>query len=267
MSTYLLTWNPRRSPNEDLQEAVAKLKKGRPVKDWRWSSGNNKHIVVGDRVFLLRQGNDLPGLVGSGWVTKESFQAPSWDSVKRKRGVLAWYVLAEWDEMLSPQDGLSHAELRKGILPSTLLKSAASGVTVEPELTEKLEERWAAHGKTPLKPSRIALSSISALEGEPIEHRGYRRKRDQRLRRAALDAAAGICAVCAVDYTKLLGGKGVRVLQVHHKNQLSKQGEPRLNTADDLAVVCANCHALIHLNPRRSLTVSELSFMLKRSQP
>jgi 5-methylcytosine-specific restriction enzyme A len=266
MSTYLLTWNPKRSPNENLDKAVSKLKHGHPVGDWRWSSGNNKHIMVGDRVFLLRQGNDLPGLVGSGWVTKGSFQAPSWEAAKRKRGILAWYVLLEWDEMVLPQDALPRAQLLKGILSGTLLKSASSGVTVEPEFTEKLEQRWAAHRKTPLKLSRIILSGISALEGEPIEHRGYRHKRDQQLRRAALDAAGGICAVCAVDFTKVLAGKGVRVLQVHHKSQLSQQDQPKLNTAADLAVVCANCHALIHLNPKKALTVSALKSLIMKAQ-
>lgn len=232
--------------------------------DWRWSSGNTKHIIVGDRVFLLRQGNNLPGLVGSGWVTKGSFQAPSWEATKRKRGIKAWYVLVEWDEMVLPKDALFRDQLLKGILPDTLLKSASSGVTVKPEFTEKLERLWAKHCKKPLKLSRIVQSGISALEGEPIEHRGYRHKRDQRLRRAALDASHGVCEACTTDFTNVLEGKGVRVLQVHHRRQLSMLDEPKMNKGKDLAVVCANCHALIHLNPKKALTVSALKLLLKR---
>lgn len=264
MSTYLLTWNPKRSPNEDLESAVSKLNRGQPVEDWSWSSGNSKNIVVGDRVFLLRQGNSFPGLVGSGWVTKGSFQDLSWEADKCNRGLKAWYVLVDWDDLVLPQDALSRDKLRKGILPESLLKVASSGVRVKPEFTEKLERSWAVHCKAPLKLSRILLSGISALEGETIENRGYRHKRDQQLRRAALDAASGICKVCAVDYTKVLGGQGVKVLQVHHKKQLSSMDKPKLNTVDDLAVVCANCHALIHSNPKKALTVSVLKSMLNK---
>jgi hypothetical protein len=267
MSTYLLTWKPKRSGNEYLGELVAIFKRGVPVEDSQWSCGNNQHILIGDRVFLLRQGNHLPGIVGSGWVTKGSFQAPSWEIAKQKKGIKAWHVMIEWDEMVLPEHALSRDQLLKGILPATLLKAAASGVTVKAEFTVKLEHSWAAHIKKPLKVSRIVQSGISALEGEPIEHRGYRRKRDQRLRRAAMDASQGICETCVTDFTKVLAGKGVRALQVHHRRQLSEVDEPKLNSVKDLAVVCANCHALLHWNPKKALSVSQLKSMLKKTHP
>jgi hypothetical protein len=264
MSTYLLTWKPERSAIEYLDELVADLKGGRCVGDWRWSCGNNKHIAVGDRVFLLRQGNSFPGLIGSGWVSKGSYRGPSWETAKRRKGIKAWYVLVEWEDMVLPQNVLSRELLQEGILPAKLLKSASSGVTVKPDFTQRLEQRWAAHLKKPLKLARVVQNSFSALEGEPVEHRGYRRKRDQRLRRAALDESHGICETCTTDFTKVLEGKGVRVLQVHHRRQLSMLDKPKINKVKDLAVVCANCHALIHLNPQKALTVSALKSMLAR---
>ncbi|MGA2660996.1 MAG: hypothetical protein ABSH34_26225, partial [Verrucomicrobiota bacterium] len=78
-------------------------------------------------------------------------------------------------------------------------------------------------------------------EGRPAEHIAYVRKRDWRLRNLAMEASHGVCAVCRVDYSKVLDGKGVRVLQVHHKRQLGYNDTPRLTRAADLAVVCANC--------------------------
>src|SRR5579859_3708816 len=106
MSTYLLTWKPQRFPNEGLTEVATRLNGGQRVKEWRWSTGNNKRIEVGERVFLLRQGHSFPGIVGSGWVTRGSFQAPSWKptkrKTKRKRGAQAWYVMVNWEDMVLP---------------------------------------------------------------------------------------------------------------------------------------------------------------------
>ena len=59
-----------------------------------------------------------------------------------------------------------------------------------------------------------------------------------------------------------MGGKGVRVLQVHHRKQLANTDRPRLTHLNDLAVLCANCHTLVHINPKRALAVSALHRML-----
>jgi hypothetical protein len=265
MRAYLLTWNPAKSPNDYLVRTASELRRDQVVED-DWSCGNNKHIEVGDRVFLLRQGNDLPGIMASGWVTKGSFSARSWEAAKRRKGIKAWYVELEWEKLVIPEKGLSRAQLVGSILPATLLKSAASGVRVPPELTERLERRWSAHLKEPLRASRLVLGTSSGQEGEPIEHRGYRRKRDQRLRRAALDASAGVCEVCGVDYSRVLNGNGVRVLQVHHKKQLGYTDKPRLTKVTDLAVLCSNCHALIHLNPKKAMKVEALKVLLKKER-
>jgi predicted HNH restriction endonuclease len=100
------------------------------------------------------------------------------------------------------------------------------------------------------------------MEGESVEYRSLRRRRDHVLRREALELSRGVCAVCDVDFTAVLDGRGVRVLQVHHRKQLAQLKAPRVNTVRDLAVVCANCHALIHSDPKRSIPVEELKRQL-----
>jgi len=229
---------------------------------FRWSCGNNKNIQVRSRVFLLRQGSDHPGIVGSGWVTQGSFQDEHWDPTKRRKGRKAWFVTVKFDSLLLPEECLSRHQLLKGILPATLLKVAASGVAVNPDLAAVLETRWAAHRASSHFSALVLPSAISGWEGDSVEYRSYRRKRDQKLKRAAFRAANGVCSVCDVDYSKILKGAGVRVLQVHHKQQLGQMDTPRLNSLDDLAVVCANCHALLHVNPKRALKVEALKSML-----
>lgn len=102
----------------------------------------------------------------------------------------------------------------------------------------------------------------SALEGLLREQTSYTRTRDRRLRNQAIARSKGICEVCEVDFSKILDGRGVRALQVHHRNQLSLNDLPVITKLSDLAVVCANCHAMIHMNRNEALSVEKLKQLL-----
>jgi hypothetical protein len=103
----------------------------------------------------------------------------------------------------------------------------------------------------------------SAFEGLRTEAVTYKQGRSRALRDDASAKANGTCDACAVDYSALLEGKGVRVLQVHHRKQLAATDRPRLTKLSDLAVVCANCHMLIHMDPKRAFSVEKLRAMLR----
>ena len=103
------------------------------------------------------------------------------------------------------------------------------------------------------------------IEGTRTEVRYFARHRSRRrLRVAAFERACGVCLVCGKDFSKVLDGRGIRVLQVHHRRQLSSRQVPAVTTIEDLAVVCANCHMLLHLNPEEALSVEVLRDMLVR---
>lgn len=95
-----------------------------------------------------------------------------------------------------------------------------------------------------------------AVEGIFTESRS--RSRSPKLRRLALDRARGKCEVCGVDFRKILGGRGERSLVVHHKRQLASSDQPQETRIDQLAVVCANCHMLIHEDPKKARKVDDL---------
>ncbi|HEV3144522.1 MAG TPA: hypothetical protein VGZ47_11605 [Gemmataceae bacterium] len=102
----------------------------------------------------------------------------------------------------------------------------------------------------------------SDIEGLKIELQTTVTKRSRRLRNKAFRTAKGVCAVCHRDFARILNGRGTRVLQVHHQKQLSTRKSPAITKLTDLAVVCANCHLLLHLNPQRALNVSKLRRLL-----
>jgi hypothetical protein len=91
------------------------------------------------------------------------------------------------------------------------------------------------------KHSAIHIAEESDIEGTKTETRRITSKRSRRLRDLALQAASGVCSVCERDYSKVLDGRGVRVLQVHHRRQLASLDAPTLTKLEDLAVVCSNC--------------------------
>jgi 5-methylcytosine-specific restriction enzyme A len=259
MSTYLLTWNPRKSQEPQLETWAKEFADDhRHSVVGRWSCGRRRDIEVGDRVFLLRQGTEQPGLVGSGWVERASFQAPSWRLAGGRRDGMANYVQVAWDSMLVSSEGIARERLLRGLLPPTLVNSQAGGVKVATDAAFKLEREWARHLKREPGVAALVLACEERMEGEPVEHRVLRRKRDRKLRRDALDKSEGVCAACRVDFSRILEGRGLRVLQVHHRQQLSMLTAPKLNSVQDLAVVCANCHALIHDDPRKAMAVEEL---------
>lgn len=109
--------------------------------------------------------------------------------------------------------------------------------------------------------SAVAASPID-IENILRETTVLSRKRSWRLRAEAPKRAAGVCATCMTNYGKVLGGRGFRVLQVHHRKQLAATDTPVVTAVEDLAVVCANCHALIHSDPKNAIAVDDLLVML-----
>jgi hypothetical protein len=109
-----------------------------------------------------------------------------------------------------------------------------------------------------LKPRDIE----SAPEGIASEAKS--RHRNAALRQAARTRSNGDCAACGTNFLQLAGGLGLRCLVVHHTKQLKDRDQPEETKLSDLAVVCANCHMMIHANPDRALSVAELRRRLGR---
>ena len=112
-------------------------------------------------------------------------------------------------------------------------------------------------------PSRSPYADESDIEGLKFEVTYFGRSLSKRLRELAMTQAGGVCSVCQIDFSKVLGGRGVRVLQVHHRKQLAKANAPQRTALRDLAVVCANCHLLLHLDANEPMDVAALRALLR----
>jgi len=86
------------------------------------------------------------------------------------------------------------------------------------------------------------------------------RERSPRLRAAALEIHGYLCQVCGFDFGKIYGAWGRDFIEVHHVQALGAAPNEgvEVDPAIDLAVVCSNCHRMIHRRAKRALTVREL---------
>ncbi|MGY1663883.1 HNH endonuclease [Geodermatophilus sp. SYSU D00705] len=109
------------------------------------------------------------------------------------------------------------------------------------------------------------LDGEGADEGGMLErwHLAYERDRGLRQRkiRSVLDAGGRIdCEVCSFSFEDTYGPRGHQYIEVHHRTPLHVTGPTRTNLTD-LALLCSNCHRMIH---RRQpwLTVDELKLCI-----
>jgi hypothetical protein len=122
---------------------------------------------------------------------------------------------------------------------------------------EFASEVWRAVRGTKLSPTD------RAVEGILTESRS--RSRNAGLRLAALQRANGMCEGCGTNFAKKHGVLGRRCLVVHHKKQLKDTDQPRETKLSELAVVCANCHMMIHVNSEKALTLAQLKKRIGRA--
>ena len=159
MRTFLLTWNLRRWKWDGWDNLAAICEKEKPV-EGRWSCGNNKGIKRGDRVFLLRQGSESPGILGAGSVVEGSHEEPAFDDEAKRR--MALYVRVSWERAVPVARCLSRETLLKGILRPSLVNTRVGGVEIDAESVTRLEREWARH--VGLKQAVVSLAKESSAE-------------------------------------------------------------------------------------------------------
>lgn len=255
MRTYLLTWNPRRWHWDDLAETSAQTLAGKGVIG-SWSCGNTKNIAPGDRIFLMRVTEEPKGIIGSGWVTTPPHLRLHWDADKAAAGEKCLGVDGEWERLINPavDAPLGMQELQKGRLADFNWTPQSSGTRIPDDIANELEEKWSAHvGKTSMA-IVTTDTELAAMEGAERMTLVRHRKREQLLRDAKVAEVKKLgsgrlkCEVsgCGFDFEAVYGELGRDYAQVHHLKPLGDRTTPSQTKLTDLAVVCANCHAMIH---------------------
>lgn len=73
-----------------------------------------------------------------------------------------------------------------------------------------------------------------------------------------------ICEVCDFDFFEFYGAIGYGFIECHHKTPLASLEIPTDTSLEDLALVCSNCHRILH-RKINELTVEVLRRLIKNS--
>lgn len=106
---------------------------------------------------------------------------------------------------------------------------------------------------------------IEGTEGSRKQVVVNRYERDKSIRDRVLAMKRGrvSCEVCGFDFESVYGKLGKGFIHVHHKKPLFLIGENYHPIIEkDFALVCPNCHAMLHRNRKDILTVEELREMI-----
>ena len=102
--------------------------------------------------------------------------------------------------------------------------------------------------------TRKEIKGIEVEEGKRYESEVIFRSRNRALVEAKKINSDYRCEVCGMMFKEVYGKIGNEYIIAHHKNTIGNIEKTATTTLDDIALVCANCHAMLHTkNPPLSL--------------
>ncbi|QND62709.1 hypothetical protein HB777_01460 [Mesorhizobium loti] len=109
-----------------------------------------------------------------------------------------------------------------------------------------------------------------AQEGRLLAFLHYRRERSRklvnaRIRKALADSGELRCEACDMSFSEQYGERGDRFMEVHHTRPLHTLDEGRATPLTELALVCSNCHRMIHRR-RQWLTIAEMISIIAQAK-
>lgn len=265
VATYLLTWNPRRWQWKDLRDRIREVEaEGAAVR--RWSCANSTSIRAGDRLFLLRQGEEPGGIFASGVADTDWYEDQHWDEAKAQAGATTHFVDVRFDALLNPEEEpiLSRQFLvQMPPFSDQRWDTQSSGIRIRDHVAAALEVEWAwfLDLDTPQEIPKVG----TYIEGSTKQITVNAYERSRTAVQLCIDHYGHDCSVCRFNFARTYGEVGEGFIHVHHLKPLSEVGsEYTVDPIRDLRPVCPNCHAMIHRrNP--PYHIEELKEMLNDS--
>jgi 5-methylcytosine-specific restriction enzyme A len=119
----------------------------------------------------------------------------------------------------------------------------------------------------PSFPSEVGYEGESEMEGRYLLRVHAYRERSPGLRRRKIESVRRrgeplACAACGFDFERFYGDRGKGYIECHHVIPLHATGERKVSISD-LALLCSNCHRMIHTKPPWP-TPAELGEIIRR---
>ena len=225
-----------------------------------WSTPTNqKDFSIGDVVFIWRAGKDA-GVVACG-VVKE-LPVPR-NNVKTPEALGEGFWVSQIDEPSEIKVGIELQDVRlsneENMLERDIAKThpilGKSRIIANPvgtvfrlnsEEEKILGDLWQGSFAV------VKDVQYSAMEGSLQLKSHYRRERSRKLislKKEQYKRSHGVlrCEICGLSFVEIYPESlGEDFIEVHHKIPLSQIEKTVKTTLDDLILVCANCHRMIH---------------------
>jgi 5-methylcytosine-specific restriction enzyme A len=72
------------------------------------------------------------------------------------------------------------------------------------------------------------------------------------------------CEACGFDFYKFYGDKGKDFIEGHHLKPVKEMSEGETTKVEDIAILCINCHRIMHRNPL--ISVEELADLVRNQK-
>jgi 5-methylcytosine-specific restriction enzyme A len=139
------------------------------------------------------------------------------------------------------------------------------------QVARAIETSLEEPGGAALPDDSIDYGIEEAPEGRLLTGKHVRRERNRKLverkkQKTLKEAGRLLCEACGFDFGARYGERGSGFIECHHTKPLSTLIEGGKTHLKDLALVCANCHRIIHRG-KHWLTLEELRATLAGSRP
>ena len=102
-------------------------------------------------------------------------------------------------------------------------------------------------------------------EGGPKQRYTNYYERNQRLRVATIKCHGKNCMVCGFNFGKVYGKHGIDYIEVHHLLPVSSlKEETKFYPKTEMAVVCSNCHRMIHRKKDKVLSLEKMRGLIRK---
>jgi predicted HNH restriction endonuclease len=101
------------------------------------------------------------------------------------------------------------------------------------------------------------------FEGKKLARYSIFYERDPKLRAQAVAIHGTTCMVCGFDFFNRYGERGAGYIEVHHIHPISRLSKrTKIDPKSDMAVVCSNCHRMIHRSSSNVLSLAQLKLLV-----
>lgn len=211
-------------------------------------------------------GTAVVGWYRDATVYRHPQEIPKPSKMQKKNRIATFRVLAPVDKAV-----LLPVHEREVMIPRAIKGGIGQSnvwFAQQPESRDIVDRVKALINRASVPPLPDVDQGTSAQEGNPRLTAHLRRERNAKLvekKKTAVRKATGklCCEVCGFDFKEEYGELGEGFCEVHHLTPLHLSDGNTTTTLEDLAIVCSNCHRVIHrTNPMPG--IRELSRHLRR---